>query len=474
MAGQDYTKRLSAGGIQPVNIAGDYIFCKAADRPFSVIMDGSRTTMAAGDKYRPGAFKEFEIENTDPENPIFIVLTIGQGDYNRQIVQGEIMVEPGLRRADGTFAADTRYSLEIDLSPSNLTVTSYLEGDTILNKAADSSNSQPRMINAGPDGSIVTFRYTYTGANVSGIAFDFRNKETLDVLETYTHNDVISVDDVCFWPGVGLVFLDNDGLYIITAAGAVTLIKSFSTPGSSTINSIAYDFVTGKLLVYRRYQSPGLYAGIFFVDRDLTHTFTELFRANNRIRVDQESGQYVFMLFSQLIFIDRVTFEQISVANHPINYYETGGFISGIETVARGNASDTTLHKVATFDFTTKPEFIAVRPGCGLKTALIKPGAVPQVSADITAISYLNGIELSGELIKAALEFYFRRKVEAGYLDHIYSIDFGRDGNGNTFKPINTGNQTFDRANVADSFITLLPGKITMTIDNELTLGGAL
>lgn len=26
MAGQDYTKRLSAGGIQPVNISGDYIF----------------------------------------------------------------------------------------------------------------------------------------------------------------------------------------------------------------------------------------------------------------------------------------------------------------------------------------------------------------------------------------------------------------------------------------------------------------
>src|SRR5690554_437705 len=117
MAGQDITKRLQPGQSQPVQVGGDFIFLKFADRPIVVIINGgessgSRVIMEAGDKYRPGAFQSFEIENTDNDNPAQLVMTVGRGDYNRQIVQGEIKSVISLRKADGTLVDDSRAWIE--------------------------------------------------------------------------------------------------------------------------------------------------------------------------------------------------------------------------------------------------------------------------------------------------------------------------------------------------------------------------
>lgn len=136
MAGQDIRKRLAPGGAQPINVSGDYIYMKFADRPVNVIINGGRSgqtrvTMEAGDKYRPGPFGQFEIENPDTERPAQIIITVGEGDYNRQYVKGEIQAEPILRNADGTTKPDTRFTLEMDLYPSRLSVISYQQFDLI-------------------------------------------------------------------------------------------------------------------------------------------------------------------------------------------------------------------------------------------------------------------------------------------------------------------------------------------------------
>lgn len=121
MAGQDIQKRLQPGQSQPVHVGGDFIFLKFADRPIVVIINGgessgSRVIMEAGDKYRPGAFQSFEIENTDPDRPAQIVMTVGRGDYNRQIIQGEVVVDPRVKTADGSFVTDQREEHQLTVS----------------------------------------------------------------------------------------------------------------------------------------------------------------------------------------------------------------------------------------------------------------------------------------------------------------------------------------------------------------------
>lgn len=122
MAGGDVRLRLEAGQEMPVTTPGDYIFLKFADRDIRVtVTDGQGVQkpviMKAGDKYRPGPFRALNIENTDPHKPAQIVMVIGEGDFSRQIVQGQITAQLKIRSGDGTFIDDTRKKLAVNMVP---------------------------------------------------------------------------------------------------------------------------------------------------------------------------------------------------------------------------------------------------------------------------------------------------------------------------------------------------------------------
>ena len=113
MAGGDIRRRLLPGQSETIDTPGDYIYIKTADRPVRVIISqgtgsGSSIIMQAGDKHRPGPFAQFTIENPDRQRPAQVVLVVGQGDFNRQIVQGEVVVDPRIKTADGSYVADQR------------------------------------------------------------------------------------------------------------------------------------------------------------------------------------------------------------------------------------------------------------------------------------------------------------------------------------------------------------------------------
>ncbi|WP_430414461.1 hypothetical protein [Marinobacter adhaerens] len=113
MAGGDVRLRLQPGEEMPVTTPGDYIYLKQADRDIRVtITDGQGVqkpvVMTAGDKYRPGPFYALNIANTSKTQPAKVVMVIGEGDFNRQIVQGEIIVDPRVKTADGSFVSDQR------------------------------------------------------------------------------------------------------------------------------------------------------------------------------------------------------------------------------------------------------------------------------------------------------------------------------------------------------------------------------
>jgi hypothetical protein len=483
MAGQDYPKRLEAGATQNVNIAGDYVFCKFADRPFTVIMDGSRVTMEAGDKYRnSGGFTEFEIENTDKVNPIAIVLTIGQGDYNRQIIKGEVAIVPILRNADGTTKPDTRQTISIDLKPANLALTAYeMQDDIISVRAAENANPGNVFLTAE---NMIGVNYQKGDGSRGTDSYD---PKTLAYVKTDSYADGTNGewDDCTYWPGVGLVMLSYAGSVsrIILVGGPdpfndyTTLFTPTPSNENKRVKSIAYDWKNGYLLVLNTGGQPSDNQFYEAYDRDFNLVYTRpASRYWEGIKVNTVTHDIVISLTSDLLLIDNATGASLKNLDYTLAsfvYFDTNVVVLG-DTVYFANSRQDNIRAFALEDFTTKPTFDAVRPGCELKNTILKTRELPQITADITASELLAGVVLSGQLIKAALEYYYQRKAPDDYLDHVYHLDYSSDQNGVPVKAINTGNETFKRAEVVDDFSTLLPGQIVITLDNELTLGGVL
>jgi hypothetical protein len=121
MAGGDIRRRLAPGQSETIDTPGDFIYIKTADRQVRVIISqgtgsGSSIIMQAGDKHRPGPFTQFTIENPDRQRPAQVVLVVGQGDFNRQIIKGEVVVDPRVKTADGSFVTDQREEHQLTVS----------------------------------------------------------------------------------------------------------------------------------------------------------------------------------------------------------------------------------------------------------------------------------------------------------------------------------------------------------------------
>lgn len=109
MAVQDIKVRVPAGETLPVQKPGDFIYLKFADRKIAIIEDQSRFEMEAGDKYvSPNGFRDFQVQNLDQVNPVYVIFAVGKGDYYRQIIQGEIVIDPRIKTGEGVYVSDTR------------------------------------------------------------------------------------------------------------------------------------------------------------------------------------------------------------------------------------------------------------------------------------------------------------------------------------------------------------------------------
>ena len=476
MAGQDYKRLIPAGGAFPLDTSGDYIFLKFADRPIDVIVNGgrggqTRITMEAGDKYRPGPFEALEFQNPDTSAPAQVVVTVGEGDFNRQIVRGEIQVEPGLRKADGTFAPDTRRTLAIDLVPSNIVTTSYAQGDEIdqwtLTYPADTSLNRARFLFPLLNGNLGFLFNDSSGDDVEIQEYDAKTKDLI-YTQKYSMSSFGSFMDAVEIPGYGVCALDNGRNLKRVSDNSIILT------GESGFNSKSVAYDPFKKLICLAANSDHI--ARYNLDLELVDkVYQSDISVSDIFRVDWTTGEYLHGDFGTVKVRDPDTGSHKETINIASVYFDHGFIVNGNRLYADNTSLGGSVRWERAFrPFTTKPEFRAIRPGCGLVDALVKPGALPQVTADITVASYPNGVSLDGELIKAAIEYLYRREAPEDYLDHVYQFDVTRTANGLPFNTVTTGNRTFARAGIADEFDALLPGRIVLTIDNELTLGGAL
>lgn len=483
MAGQDYKRHIPAGGSTRINANGEtYIFCKFSDRDVTVDIAGRKVVMRTGSymEFAPlrGENSAVTIYNDDSENPAAVLFVLGVGTYDEKLVRGEISVEPILRNADGTTKPDTRGPLIIDMAPVNAIFNAYSQGDIVRKWTAEPSATPGATIPDGlfhaKDGALGFF--WHDDNNV--LEIQTYEKETLNLIDRLSVTTVVigNVHEVGYLPGVGYLLLDN-GNKLRNLDGEIKF--NFDTLPVYNVRSFDYD-PDNDWLVCRSQTDES----VIFIDRNFNLIKQiDMPQVGNHqgIRVDYWTGNYC-------LFADdgttNVMMHMVTPTGEPVetlDYTDTEVNFSFPAVPDRlylycdidGEAGSVRA-KVAMRDFVKKPEVETIQPGCQLGQSLIKQDIPVQVTADITGETLGGSVRIEGEVIKAALEFHYRRKAPDDYLDHVYQLDLGRDGAGQPVKTIRTGNGTFARAGIADNFTTLWPGRVALVIDNELDMGVSL
>ena len=463
----------------------NYIFVDFADRTVEVLINNGWQSLRKGSRYRSktGLFDRFDIRNPDPDNPARVIMFIGTDEVDNQIVEGEISIVPILRNADGTTKTDTRHDLRIDLLPANLELDTYAAGDLIATGqtlVGSTFSTVANFIFQKLDGDLVFM----DGGNNGSWTVSRLNLQTLSYSSTFNGDlpGTASATDMAEHPTLGFIALRTSTNELYQWTGTEWVLFG-ELPAAQTCNSLCY-MPNRKLWAGTSAINGVDGEGIYLFSDDLATQAAfipvAIMNGSHIARYDRAN--------SQLYLVRNINYIPINLeegtAGAEVGIIYEGNQNSGIQygrMVVHGDdvffmehVSETRVRKHALVNYTTKPEFRAIRPGCELTQALIRPDQLPQITATITTETQANGVKVSGELIRAAMEYYFRRAVPDGYLDHVYAVDFTRDGYGRPFAPIVTGNETFLRATVADNFTTLLPGQVVITIDNELTLGDFL
>ncbi|WP_432209985.1 hypothetical protein [Marinobacter alkaliphilus] len=489
MAGDTKAFTIPAGGTYPINGNGEtYIFCQFADRPIKVKIAGKTVTMRAGgyQEFEPltGPNARVEFENTDPDNPAAVIFILGTGTYDEKIIRGEVSITPVLKNADGTTKTDTRYTLEVDLVPTKLTTVTYQADDVI-----DSVDLRPLVEADGEffqgvyDGHVfkvgenIAVAVTNNAANDGEVLIFGKN---MNLITTVNLALDYQRTDSAWHPKLGYLTVRDDANTEIKKANSD---QSFTTifTADYTITSFCWVEKTNNFLLY--YERQGLveeYNDGFGLVRSFSVVPVTGENSCIRYNKDRDSIWFKYGNVSSLQELDYDSLAEITNREFPDlpnikSFCPVNNLLfAATESLAPNGYQARTLYKQALVDFSTKPVFKAVRAGCGVVDGLYVSQGTAQVFAALEVTELQTGIKVSGELVRAALEWYFRRKMGNQYLDHVYAVDFSRDENGLNFKPVSTGNETFKRANVADDFATLLPGRVVITIDNELPVEGAL
>lgn len=498
MAGQDIKKRLPAGGAQPVNVSGDYIYLKFADRPIDVIVsDGrsgqTRVTMEAGDKYRPGAFGQFEIVNPDVTNPAQIIMTVGEGDYNRQIVQGEIAAKTFVIRSDGTRDSDRRRTVELSVYPQQASSQDVTAGGIVAQVTPETS-----PLAVFDDGRNL---YLYDNTGSSRFRLEKRDLATLAPKGFTPEFDLSTIGEFDYLLGCRGCSGHSEYAYAVTReeqflirihlpTGTVEKLSETAITNYSTVRAIAVDDTRGELLFVRQpapelaefevFTIDGLervgvetletfsYGSASFMHRGndgewviVHNAAAKLMRAYRTVggawepvRTPGGAIEESDMREAGVVPLIAAPSERVTV--RPNHFY----FYDGPQLVKAHN-STRTLGQAA----------MAANSRCFTALPLLKKTglalAVPTTAA-ITVSDEGDGKLISGEVIRAVLEWHFQCEVLDGYMDYVFGVRYLDRG---VERGINTHAESLAYAKVEDNFQATLPGSFTLIIDDRLPLG---
>jgi len=480
MAGQDTRKLIPAGVTLPISgVNGDFIYLKFADRPVDIILGNSRVTMEAGDKYRPGQrFQGFELENPDPDNPAQVIFTIGEGDYNRQIVQGQITTTLGIKTGTGEFISDTRKNITLDvisLAGSGLTETQF-ELVEIINDAGQSWWQEIKVANGSRffDGPAKWGLAFTEGVNKGLLCFgrDSGNKYRLIEIDPFTRALLVDHGEI-----------EDLGQPDSAAVFGNTLFQMESLANTGIYSKAKTD--TEWTLIY-----PGVFRGPMIVANDQTIYFGDGatirridFQGNllGEISVDFQCGGFGFYkgkLYSfgntandscAIVEPDLSSFVNSENFNprpfNGITIYKNYVFNSDLSLDLDVFAPETVTNLFAGKAYRVcENAWLGPRPN---RYDGVRTGAEIVVTNGETATP-----NVSGEIIKLALEWYYGTPMPPLYMDLLHGVEIQSSqdqATGVTVPPveIKSNGQTLLAAKIPDNFNVIFPITVTLTIDQR-------
>jgi len=482
---QDYSRLVPANSTVEIPVVGEFVYCKFSDGSIRVVINGKSTLMQSGDERRSGGdtvFRGVTLIN-DTDNAKAIVFVIGFGGFDRKIIQGDVSIEPILRKADGTTVADTREGLSISLEPSKMSITNYVKQQTLITSSFPDTGEQLQglgnVVNGrGFGGYIFCTGYRYSGDN--GFIFVYDNQlnfvRTIDTKAakrnlTVGHNYSVGLF------AVKELDLSNVLAYTESSSDPGRIIY---TPISGTITDIT-DYKDSTLIIAKDNGFWDIVDENFNLLRTIEQPFQVDINGNSRFSYNFVTDELWGAIGVDAIIYDGTTFEfkeQIDDALIGSGDWSAGFIAVGNSHVASNSQFAPGVEGVPVLkvlrDFSSKPEFKAVIPGCGVIDSIYKSQAEPQITANFTIQEDVSGVAILGQLIKASLEFYYRREVVGNYLDSVYTFDVSSDANGNRTRVLSTGNRSFASENIEDNFSIMTPGNIFITIDKSLQLGRIL
>ena len=455
----------------PVMAGGDFVFCNFAAHDIRVIIQDSPRVMRAGSKWRPaGGFVagDLIVKNPDPVNPVAVVLTIGTGDFDDQIIRGEVTVNPGIRGRDGVFIDDTRSTVRLSAAFGNITPREYVEGGEIFGADTSAQSCVPTALD---DGRVLTC--DTDGENWRVFRWPSTEWEPLPRLGHGTGAQVgaeLWVPEGQDLPGVGkrIVIRVYDAATLKHREDRTTEVQWGGTSGNPRVfgfaelpgNRYAVALTNGGAT------PSGRGIGVFQPDGSLVRNLDGAGRAlivrNGVLHLIDD-----YLRPANIALFDAETLAPLSESNNQLP--ETNDFVYGAcmtvrDTLLLNGGGLAQVREMAVTNVTISAS--------GTVSACAGSGRFKAGQVDTIAQLYTQRLEngrvlASGQLLRAVLEIYAGRYMPDDYLDYIYAVK-ADNLNGISPRVIDAGGQSFAAAGIADDAAGTFPQTIEITLREGL------
>ena len=495
---QDYVRIIPAGQTVEIPVVGDFIYCKFSDGEIRVVINGKSTNMEAGDERRSGEGTVFRGVNLINDTGVdkYVIFVIGFGGFDRKIVQGEITTVTGVRRANGRFVDDTRQTLSMSINP----VYDYQGEQVEIGDFQASFN----LGNDIPYRKFESFQYYNSDLYVKIQSFDsFKNgvykiTSGLGGLTKVTDNGGIfdnmrflKIQKFTFAEGVvpgGLIFNTSDN-------GHENEIRYWDAPNNDyavlgtapyDVGGLYYNEEQGLLYVFVDRASQPCFVfeinGLSLVlkkEIDLSHIQSAgVVASSGTFNTKTQQWTLTNALADDSLNVAQVTkdFEIITVDNvNPGNENTSGSgsirntWIKIGESYYGWGLTDGLFYQASAIDMELTLRGFAAQTACDV--SLINPSYDSFATRAVVAPDKDFGrLSVSGEIIKASLELYYRRFLAENYMDHVFDVTFFRPANGSVLQSLGGRSVTMQRLGIQDNFTVFMPSRIDITVDNDLPL----
>ncbi|HBM23151.1 MAG TPA: hypothetical protein DD411_06220 [Alcanivorax sp.] len=470
----DHSITVAPGAEFPVQAAGDFVFCKFADRDIRVIIQSSPRTMRAGSKWRPaGGFEAGDVivQNPDPVNPVAVVLTIGVGDFDDQIIRGDVTVTPVLRSADGSTKQDTRTTVEMQLDFTealNVEWEQHQEKETVTLSGAPAGGDTGFLFCATPDG------YVTATPNNSADTLNYfsrdgiyqRSVEIFDIPEPIYPGSPLPtghIKGLTYNPfSDSIWFINNEGLLyevVGRGPGLKTAINLYSITTDDLSIAQGLSFVSGTVVAVATVYD------MLFID---LASGSVISRIEDLPGSCSRSVAYVPELSGVIYCTTGTKLPKLALLTGDVEDLPVDDPVSGAaydsknrQYVLNEQYGNLRVHSEADVSYFATGS--AIRTECGAVSAVLRRGE-ERIESAVYVIDDGGEITVSGQLIRAALELYGGGQPMPDYLDSVYAFQVL----GQTVS-VETGGSSFAAAKQADEFTMMAPAIVRLTIDNDMT-----